>query len=271
MSWLLHSSFRLLIGAGLQLDRTLAIMASISRAERIGETIAAIRRDVQEGAPFSAALDRHPRLFNRVYVNMVRSGETGGVLPVVLQRLAQTIEEERELRSYILGAVLYPAVVASVSLCAVMVLLVWVVPSFERIFTQLGPDLPTLTRLIMALSHVLKANGLWLVAGVAVTGIMLWQLLRRPAGRQAIDRIYLRLPKFGDLYLKIDTARITRTLAMLVGAGVPVLQAFAVVKETVSNRILAAALARASLEIKEGGGIARRLDAQRSCHHWPSR
>ncbi|MGE5549056.1 MAG: type II secretion system F family protein [Bacteroidota bacterium] len=251
-----------LVGAGLQLDRALAIMAGLSREDRIGGTIAAIRRDVQEGASFSAALARHPRLFNRVYVNMVRSGETGGVLPVVLQRLAQTIEEERELRSYILGAVLYPAVVAFVSLCAVTVLLVWVVPSFERIFTQLGQSLPSLTRAIMTLSHFLKAYGLWLAAGAAAAGLATWQFMRTPAGRETIDRAYLRLPYFGDLYIKINTARITRTLAMLLGAGVPVLQAFTVVKETVANRILAAALAQAGLEIKEGGGIARRLEAQ---------
>ncbi|MGE5530138.1 MAG: type II secretion system F family protein [Patescibacteria group bacterium] len=252
-----------LVGAGLQLDRALAIMAGLARGDRMGATLAAIRRDVQEGVAFSTALEQHPRLFSRIYVNMVRAGEAGGVLPVVLRRLAQTIEEERELRSFVMGALLYPAVVAAVSFLAACVLLLVVVPSFERIFAKINQDLPAITRLTVAVSHGLKAYGLWIAGGLAAAALAAWRAVRQPAGRAVLDRVYLRFPYFGVLYLKVLTVRLTRTMAMLVGAGVSVLQTFAVVKETVGNSVVAAALARAGQEIKEGGGVARRLEAQR--------
>jgi len=248
--------------AGLQLDRALSIVADLFQADRLGTTIGAIRRDVREGAAFSAALARHPRLFNRIYLNLVRAGETGGVLPQVLERLAQTLEEEKELRAYVLGSLLYPAFVAGASLCAVLVLLIWVIPSFEKIFAQLHLALPGITRTTIWFSHALKSYGLWLVGGIAAALAALVRLRRNEAVRLAIDRAYLRLPLFGDLYVKMLTARLARTLAMLIGTGVPVLQAWNVVQETVKNRVVTAALKQAGQEIREGGGIARRLEAQ---------
>lgn len=251
-----------LLQAGLQLDRALGIMADLGRGDRLGATAAAIRRDLQEGASFSAALSRHPRLFGRVYVNMAQAGETGGLLPLVMQRLAASIEEERDLRSFILGALLYPAVVAAVSILAVVVLMVWVVPRFEQIFTRLGQELPAITRLTIGASRAVAAYGPWAALAVAALLVYAWSYLRTPAGRARFDRLRLRAPFFGDLYLKLVTAGIARTMAMLTGAGVPVLQSLAVVKETVENSIISAALARAGQEIKEGGSIARRLEAQ---------
>ena len=248
--------------AGLQLDRALSIVADLFQAERLGATVGAVRRDVREGAAFSAALARHPRLFNRIYINLVRASETGGVLPQVLQRLAQTLEEEKELRAYVLGALLYPAFVAVASLCAVLVLLIWVIPSFEKIFAQLHLALPAITRTTIWFSHALKSYGLWLAGGIAAALAALARLRRNEALRLAIDRAYLRLPLFGDLYVKMLTARMARTLAMLIGTGVPVLQAWNVVQETVKNRVVTAALKQAGQEIREGGGIARRLEAQ---------
>ena len=248
--------------AGLQLNRALSIVADLFQDDRLGTTVSAIRRDVREGAAFSAALARHPRLFNRIYLNLVRAGKTGGVLPQVLQRLAQTLEEEKELRAYVLGSLLYPAFVAAASLCAVLVLLIWVIPSFEKIFAQLHLALPGITRTTIWFSHALKSYGLWLAGGLAASLAALTRMRRNEAVRLAIDRAYLRLPLFGDLYVKMLTARLARTLAMLIGTGVPVLQAWNVVQETVKNRVVTAALRQAGQEIREGGGIARRLEAQ---------
>jgi type II secretory pathway component PulF len=251
-----------LISAGPQLDRALATVAELARETPLGEVASAVRRDVQEGAAFSAALARRPRLFNRIYVNMVKAGETGGVLPVVLRRLAQTIEEEQELRSFVFGALLYPAVVAGIGFCAVIFLLVAVVPTFARIFAQIHQELPLITRATIVFSRAFTRYSLWVGAGLAAVVVFALPILRSPHIRERADLTILRLPIFGDLYLKLATARISRTLAMLTGAGVPVLQSFAVVKETVKNRVIAAGLARAGQEIKEGGGIARRLAAQ---------
>lgn len=249
--------------AGLQLDRALGILADLGRADETGRIAGAIRRDVQEGAAFSTALARHPRRFNRIYVNMVRAGEVSGLLPLILGRLAQSIEEERDLNSFILSAVLYPAVVAAASLTAIGVLMLWVVPRFEMIFARLDRDLPSLTKGILAVSRGLHSYGLWILALVAAVAIALYLAARSPAGRDLIDRRRLNLPLFGDLQLKLATAKIMRTMALLVQAGVPVLQSLSVVKETVGNTVIRAGLDRAGREITEGGGIARRLEAQK--------
>ena len=249
--------------AGLQLDRSLSIMADLDKGTAWGDMIADIRRDIQRGAAFSAALASRPGVFGRIYVNMVRAGETGGVLPLVLRRLAQTLEEEQELRSFILGAVLYPIIVATVSMGAAIFLMLFVVPRFEFIFSQLDQPVPVLTRITLAISRGLKAYGLWILLVLIATAAGFWRLIRTPGGRRWLDRVCLDLPLFGDLYLKLQTAKIARTLAMLSGAGVSVLQAFAVVRETVANSAIASSLARAGREIKEGGGIARRLEAQK--------
>ncbi|NLG83230.1 MAG: type II secretion system F family protein [Firmicutes bacterium] len=251
-----------MLGAGLQLDRAMGLAGELYGGTSFGRILADVRRRLQEGASFSTALAAHPRVFGRLYVNMVRAGETGGVLPIVLRRLAQTIEEERDLRGYLLSAFLYPSVVAGASLLAVVILLGWVVPRFALIFARLGQDLPTLTRLTLALSRFLAAYGLWCALGLSAAAVIGWTLLRSPAGQMAWERFLLEAPLLGDLYRKLVTARLTRTLAMLLGAGVPVLDAFNVTAETSTNHMVKNALARAAREIGQGGSIARRLAAQ---------
>jgi len=251
-----------MLAAGLQLDRALGLACELYGATPFGQVLADVRRRLQEGASFSAALAAHPRVFGRLYVNMVRAGEAGGALPIVLRRLAQTIEEERDLRGYLLSALLYPAVVACASLLAVVVLLGWVVPRFAQIFARLGQELPAVTRWTLALGRFFAAYGVWAAGGIVALAGLGWAFLRTSAGNEARDRFLLSAPLFGDLYRKLITARIARTLAMLLGAGVPVLGAFAVVEETVTNGIVKNALARAGREIGQGGSIAKRLAAQ---------
>ena len=260
-----------MLNAGLQLDRALGLAAELYGGSPFGTMVAEIRRRLQEGAPFSAALAAYPRVFGRVYTNMVRAGEAGGVLPLVLRRLAQTIEEERELRAGVLGAVLYPALVTCASLLAVVVLLVWVVPRFAQVFARLGQELPPLTRWTLALGRFFSAWGLWMLGAAAPLALVVWALARTPAGAEARDRFLLRAPLFGEVYLKLVTARIARTMAMLLGAGVPVLVAFAVVEETVANGMVKKALAKAAGKSAGAGASPGGWRPRGSCRGWPCR
>jgi general secretion pathway protein F len=249
-----------LLDAGLPLERALSILGDLATSARLRQVVLDVAQSVRGGSTLADALAKHhPRPFSRLYVNTVRAGERGGVLEVALRRLADHLEALRELREAVTSALIYPLLLALVGAGAVVFLLTFVLPRFADIFADLGQALPWPTRVLLAASQALSTY--WWVLALAALGLALgWQMLTRSeAGRLGMDRALLRAPLLGDLLRKVEVGRMIRTLATLLGAGVPLLGALAVAGESTANRILALALASVQEGVKRGDGLARPL------------
>lgn len=247
-----------LVDAGLPLERGLTILGELATSRRLREVVQDVARGVRAGSTLADALGRHhPRPFSRLYINTVRAGEKGGVLDVSLRRLAEHLEAMRELREAVTSALLYPALLAAVGAGAVVFLLTFVLPRFAAIFADLGQALPWPTRLLLAVSHAAVVYW-WVAALAALAAALTWQILARsePA-RLAVDRRLLRLPLLGGVLRRVEVGRLSRTLGTLLSAGVPLLAALGVARETAGNRVVAAALAAVQDGAKRGDGVAR--------------
>ncbi len=248
-----------LLQAGLPLDRALEILIGLAPTPPVASLLQGIRDDVRGGKALSQALDARREIFSRFYINIVRAGEAGGALGVVLQRLSDTMERNKELRETVKSALIYPSLLVLVAVVSVAVLLVWVVPQFEATFAQAGKALPIPTLVVVMLGKFMR-NWWWAVAG-GVFLLVMW-LRRRsnnPAVRRARDERWLRLPLLGDLIRKVEMARFSRTLATLLANGVTLLSGIAIVKETMTNTVLAGALDGVIAKLREGKGFGRPL------------
>lgn len=248
-----------LLRAGLTLDRALEILIGLAPAPPVATLMQGIRDDVRGGKSLSQALDTRRELFGRFYVNIVRAGEAGGALGVVLSRLAETMERNKDLRESVRSALIYPTILVCVAVVSVMVLLVYVVPQFEQTFSQAGKALPLPTAVVIFLGNGLR-HYWWAVAGIV---FLLVSWLRRrgrvPRVRRVRDARILRLPLLGDVIAKVEVARFARTLATLLANGVTLLGALSIVKETMSNVVLATALDGVTAKLREGKGFGRPL------------
>ena len=253
-----------LLTAGLQLDVALATLVEQAEDDGQREVFRAVRADVLAGHRFAEALERHPRVFPRVYCATVAAGEQAGSFGIVLERLAQYLEDRQALRGKLIAAATYPAIVTMIAIAIVIFLMTYVVPQVVQVFEQTRQALPWPTRLLLGASAVLRDYGLWLLIAFAAAVYALRSTLRKPAPRQAWDRAMLRLPLFGRIFRGIDTARFAATLAMLSEAGVPMLRALAAAEATLSNSLLRAATADAIERVREGVGLARALSATRA-------
>jgi general secretion pathway protein F len=247
-----------LIDAGIPLERALTILSDLSVSPRLREIGQDVAQSVRSGSTLADALSRHhPRPFSRLYINTVRAGEKGGVLEVALKRLSEHLEATRELRDAITSAMIYPALLVSVGVAAIVFLLTFVLPRFAVIFGDLGQALPLPTRVLLGLSEALVAYW-WVIALAVLASLLAWQLLTRSeAGRTGVDRWLLGLPAVGQLIRKIEAGRFARTLATLLHSGVPVLSALGVAREVCANRVLALALNTVQEGVKRGNGLAR--------------
>jgi general secretion pathway protein F len=247
-----------LIDAGIPLDRALTILADLSVSARLREIVQDVGQSVRTGSTLADALSRHhPRPFSRLYINTVRAGEKGGVLEAALRRLAEHLEQTREMRDALTSAMVYPTLLIGVGIGAVIFLMTVVLPRFAVIFADLGQGLPLPTRILLAISRGLVDY--WWVLALAVLGIVLvWQLVARSdAGRLAVDRWLLGLVAVGDLVRKIEVGRFARTLGTLLRSGVPLLAALGVAREVAGNRVIAQALGTVQEGAKKGDGLAR--------------
>lgn len=244
-----------LLKAGLPLDRTLEILIGLSGNEAVRALLMDVREDVRAGSALSAALEARGPIFGRFYLNMVRAGEAGGALDVVLQRLSEFMERAKELRETVKSALIYPAILVGVSVLSVALLLVWVVPQFTQMFEESGKALPVPTQIVIAVGDWVR--GYWWAMVLAVGGayIGMQRRLEDADFRLRWDRWLLRLPLIGDLIGKLEVARLTRTLGTLIGNGVALLTALAIVKETLGNAYMAHTLTQVSAELKEGKGL----------------
>jgi general secretion pathway protein F len=248
-----------LLGAGLPLDRALETLINLAATPPLARLLQEIRDSVRGGKSLSQALDMHREVFSRFYVNIVRAGEAGGALGTVLTRMAETIERNKELRESVLAALIYPTILICVAVASIMVLLVFVVPTFQQTFAQAGKALPLPTQIVILVGTALRKYW-WLLLAVVVGSVWLFRRrLRQPAVRYRWDQRLLRWPLIGDLMAKVEVARFARTLATLLGNGVPLLSGLSIVKETMTNSVLAAALDGVVTRLREGKGFGRPL------------
>ena len=248
-----------LVGSGLQLERALTALADEAEEPRQRELIAHLRSEVNAGSPFARALASAPREFDEVYRGVVAAGEQSGALGPVLERLADDLEGRQELKAKLIGATLYPMIVSLIAVVIVIFLVTYVVPQVASVFTSSKRALPTLTIAMLGLSAFVRNYG-WLVALALVAGIsMLMLMLRNEAFRQSFDSGWLTLPLIGRLSRGYNAARFAATLAMLAGAGVPILKALQAAAETLSNRAMRADAMDALVQVREGAPLASAL------------
>jgi type IV pilus assembly protein PilC len=252
--------FATMINSGLSLLRALHILAEQTENKALANVASQVRIDVEKGSSLSAALARHPKVFNRLYVSMVRAGETGGVLDSVLLRLATTIEKQVELRRKVKSAMTYPAVVAVLVLCIVTAMLLFIIPMFEDLYVQLGGTLPAPTQVLINLSKF--ARKFWfLIFGVEIGAVVAFRKwIATDEGRKRWDAIKLRVPVFGGLVRKTALARFSRTLSALVRSGVPILESLDIVADTCGNHVVSTAVLDTQAAVKQGEPLARPLE-----------
>lgn len=249
-----------LIDAGLPLLRSLNVLIAQLKPCKLRDILREISGDIQSGATFSEALSKHPKQFDRLFVNMVRAGEVGGMLEVVLNRLAVFMERREALKRRVKGALIYPIAVIIIASCIVGFLLVKVVPVFADIFKEFGGQLPWPTQFLISAGDFMVYKWWLLIVVLAWTVISIKLVFKFHAVRRFRDRAVLKIPLVGDLVTKVAVARFARTLGTLITSGVPILQALKITKETIGNEIIQDAVDKVHDSIKEGDTIAAPLD-----------
>jgi len=252
--------FATMINSGLSLLRTLNILAEQTENPLLAKTISSLREDVERGSSLSAAMSKHPKAFTPLFVSMVKAGETGGQLDTVLMRVADNFEADYKLRQKVKSAMTYPVVVAGIAVILLTVMLLFIVPTFAGMFTSLGGELPLPTKILMTLSE--KARFLVpLLIVVSVVGRIGYKKgrLANEEFRLRTDRLKLKVPIFGQLFQKVAVSRFTRTLGLLLRAGVPVLQALDIVAESTGNQVLARAAASVKESVRSGESMSSPL------------
>lgn len=253
--------FATMIGAGLPMVQCLEILGSQTENKELAKVINQVRDGVQGGATLSDAMKRHPKIFDDLYTNMVEAGEVGGALDTILVRLAVYREKADQLIRKVKGAMVYPSVVMIVAALVTFGMLTFIVPVFAKMFAGLGAELPEPTKVVLAISHFLSSNILYLLIGFAgiLVAFIYWK--RTPAGGMSVDKAMLRVPVLGNLVRKSSVARFTRTLATLLASGVSILEALDITAKTAGNRVVARAINRSVVAIAEGDTITGPLKA----------
>ncbi len=248
-----------LLAAGVPLERALEILIELAEQPGATELLTALLEEVRGGGSLSQALEAQGSVFSRFYVNMIRAAEAGGALEAVLVRLAAFIEESNALKSTVKSALIYPAILISVTILSMIILMIFVVPQFTAMFEDMGQALPLPSRIVFASGEFLQRY--WWVLGLVVIGLGVYmrRQLARPEFRYRWDRWVLEWPLIGDLTAKIEVARFARTLGTLLASGVPLLSALSIVRETLSNRVLGDAVGSIAESAKEGQGLAEPL------------
>ncbi|MHB1291204.1 MAG: type II secretion system F family protein [Sulfuricella sp.] len=248
-----------LLRAGLPLDRSLGILINLSANPQVLQLLTQVRNDVRGGAALSAAMEAQTGVFSRFYLNMIRAGEAGGALDVVLQRLSEFMERSKELKETVKSALIYPAILVGVAVLSVAVLLVWVVPQFTQMFEESGKALPLPTQIVIAAGDTVQHY--WWALILGAIGIYSWfsRQLQQAETRYKWDKRFLALPLVGDLVAKLEVTRFARTLGTLIGNGVTLLTALSIAKETLSNTVMSEGLGTVATQLKEGQGLGKPL------------
>jgi type IV pilus assembly protein PilC len=256
--------FATMINAGLPIVRALYVLTEQTDNKKLKETLDDVRRDVEAGLALSEALEKHPKVFNKLYTEMVRAGETGGILDDVLLRIASQLEKDQELRRKVKSAMTYPTVVLVLAILAASFMLIFIVPIFAQMFEDLGGTLPLPTRVAMSLSDILTSVfGIFIYAGMGLGVFLFLRWRKTENGRKAVDPAMLKIPaKIGDIIQKVALARFARTLGTLSAAGVPILQALEITATSSGNYVLEKALLKSREAVREGLPIYRPLEEE---------
>ena len=252
-----------LVDAGLPLLRGLRVLEKQERNPTLKGIIGELAVSIEGGSTFSEGLAQHPKVFNRLFVNMVKAGELGGVLEVVLNRLSEFMEKAQKIKGKVVAAMFYPIAVLVVAVAILGILMVYVIPKFKDVFAGMleGAALPAFTRFVLAISDTIKDHFLYTLIGVAIFVIIFMLFVRTKFGRKVFDKFKLKVPVVGPVVSKVAISRFTRTLGTLVSSGVPILQALTIVKETAGNVIVSAAVSAVHESVKEGETITAPLEA----------
>jgi type IV pilus assembly protein PilC len=253
--------------AGLPILRSLKILWQQQKPGQLKNILDQVAADVESGSTLSESMARHPKAFDKLYTNMVAAGETGGVLDVILQRLAEFMEKAMRLKRRVIGAMIYPSVVITFSVLIVTGIMIFVVPKFREIFKDFRTSLPALTEWLMAISDwiAMQYGWLWILGSPFLFWFTLKLVGKTKAGRRIIDTVKLKLPIIGQILSKTSIARFTRTLGTLLSAGVPILDALNITRDTVGNVVFESALQKVHDAIREGESFAGPLRQAKVC------
>jgi len=257
--------FSVMIDAGLPLVQCLEILAQQQDNKNFAMVLTQTRQDVEEGSTLAAAMARHPKVFDQLFVNMIEAGEAGGILDLILQRLSTYIEKIVKLRRDVISALIYPSAVIVIAAAVVAVIMVFVIPSFQSIFTGLlgpGEQLPLPTRIVVGISEFLAGiGGLVILAAIVGTVVGIRFYYRTPKGRRLLDTFMLKLPILGGILRKIAVARFSRTLSTLLSSGVPILQSLEITARTAGNVVLEDAIRKVRDGVERGESVVEPLKA----------
>ena len=242
--------------AGLPIVRSLKILEEQQKPGRFKDQLEEISSEVEQGSTLSEAMAKYPKSFDKLYISMVKAGEAGGVLDVILRRLAGFMEKSQKLRKQVKGALIYPAAVITVAILILVVIMLFVVPAFEKMFADIGQALPAPTQLLLSTSQAIQTYW-YLIPLIPIFLMTIMKLIARTeAGEKALDAFKLRMPVFGNIIKKSSVARFCRTLGTLIASGVPILEALRIVKDAVGNVVIANAIEDVHGSIREGDTIA---------------
>jgi type IV pilus assembly protein PilC len=253
--------FATMIDAGLPLVQCLEILASQSENKTLGKTLDTVQSDVEGGAAYAEALERHPKVFDQLYVNMVAAGETGGILDTILNRLAAYMEKAMSLKKKVKSAMVYPLTILCVSVGVIAILMVFVIPKFADMFTGMGGELPALTQIVIDLSNfAVSIKMVFAIGAFFVFSALFKRYYATEKGQRRMDGIFLRSPVFGPLIRKVAVAKFTRTLGTMLSSGVPLLDALDICARTAGNKVVEDAVFTTRDAISEGKTIAEPLE-----------
>lgn len=252
--------FATMIDAGLPLVQGLEILSNQVENKTLARTLTQIKTDVESGSTYADALKKHPRIFSELYVNMVAAGESGGILDTILNRLAGYIEKAMKLKKKVKGAMIYPAVVTSIAVFVIAIIMIFVVPTFSRMFASMGGTLPLPTRMVVNLSNFIAGlGGLLILITIIAVVVGIVQFRRTEQGKRTTDTILLKLPIFGILLKKVAVAKFTRTMGTLVSSGVPILDGLEITAKTAGNKVIEYAIMDVRKSVSEGKTLAEPL------------
>ncbi len=251
-----------LLESGLTLDRSLSVLTELTPEEHVTRVLSDLQERVRGGATFSKALEAQGGQFPKLYINMIRAGEASGALDQVLGRLADYLERSAELRGTVTSALVYPMILLVIAGLSVIMLLVFVVPQFTVLFEDMGAALPTPTRIVVGAGDLFRDYWWALLVMVALVAVILERWLQNPDNRRTFDYRVMRLPLFGDLIWKMETARLCHTLSTLLKNGLPLLSGLNLAKEVVNNRKIGDGLDEAAEDLKHGRGLAEPLTSR---------
>lgn len=248
-----------LLNAGLPLNRSLQIVTDISDSEKVRAIVGNLLEVIEGGGSFSGALAQRDNKFPEIYINMVKAGEEGGVLPQVLERLSEYIEASIELRNDVINTLIYPVVLTLVGGCSLIFILIFVIPRFSAIFADMGASLPLTASLIIGAGQFLQTYW-WVLLGIAIALFSIFKVcITMPSARMAWDGSKLKIPLFGTILTKLEVGRFARTLGTMIKSGVPILSSLKIVKDTIQNQVIARSVENVVERLRKGEGIASPL------------